>query len=130
MGSHFLEPFLKKRGHFFSVTPELFEKGKKLFERYNEKILLISKMTLGFGMAIVILMVAGATKVPFKTYLFINIIGEIFLVAVLLFIGYFLGNVYPYIADGFKTMFLFGSILIAGFAMYGFSRYVKSLFRI
>ena len=125
LGYYFLEPFLKKRGHFFSVTPELLEKGKTLFHRYNDKILLISKVTLGFGMAIVTLMTAGASKVPFKRYMILNIIGEFILVTTLIILGYFFGQASKSIAGGFKIAFLVGVGIICVVALYGFSRYMK-----
>lgn len=125
IGKFFAEPLLRKHGRFLSVTPELFEKGKGLFRKYETKILLISKMTLGFGMALVTLMVAGATHVRFRTYMFLNIIGEFVLVTMLLLAGYFFGQLYNYIADGFKTVFFIGAIAMAVVALYGFSRYMK-----
>jgi len=127
LGYHYVEPLIKKRGHFLSITPELFEKGKILFQRYHEKILIISKLTLGFGMAIVILTVAGASKVPFKTYMLLNILGEVVVVSVLLIVGYFVGNIYSYISDSFKIIFLAGMFIILIAVLFGFSRYIKSI---
>ncbi len=125
IGRYFAEPLLRKHGHFLSVTPVLFEKGKILFRKYETKILLISKMTLGFGMALVTLMVAGATHVRFRTYMLLNMIGEVFLVTVLLIIGYFFGNLYNYIADSFKAAFFIGALAIAAVMLYGFSIYMR-----
>ena len=126
IGRFLLGPFLQKHGHFLSVTPELFEKAKQLFLRYHIKILFISKMTIGFGMAIVTLMTAGATKVPFRIYFILNLIGEIFLVAVLLLVGYFYGHIYTSIADEFRLIFIIAAILVSILLTFGFSRYVKN----
>jgi len=126
VGYFILEPFLRKHGHFLSVTPELFEKAKNLFARYHIKILLISKITLGVGIALATLLAAGATKVSFRTYLILNAIGEIVLVAVLLVIGYFFGEVYDSIAKDFKIVFIVAAAVISILVIFGFSKYIKS----
>ena len=43
IGYFFADPFIARHGHFFSVTPELMDRAKKLFSRYHTNILLISK---------------------------------------------------------------------------------------
>lgn len=125
VGYYFAEPFVLKYGKWFSITPELFAKGKDLFTRYHEKILFISKITIGFGMAVVTLLVAGASRMSFKRYLVINVIGEIILVGVLLSLGYLFGELYNYIEKGFKEFFLIGALIIAGLAVYGFANFMK-----
>jgi membrane protein DedA with SNARE-associated domain len=126
IGYFFLDSVMRRHGRFLSVTPERLARAKKLFNRYQTNILLISKVTLGFGMALGTLMVAGASHVPFRKYLLLNVIGEIILVMTLLILGYFFGNAYAKIAGGMKEAFLIagGVVVLAGF--YGFSSYVKS----
>ena len=128
IGYYFVEPFLKRHGHFLSVTPALLEKAKGLFRQYHVKILLISKVTIGFGMALATVTAAGATRVPFKVFLLLNVIGEFILVAVLLTIGYFFGQIYTTIAGGFKIVFIVGAVLISLALLFGVSGYVKNKF--
>ena len=126
VGRYFAEPILRRHGRFLNVTPERFERMKILFNRHHEKILLISKITLGFGMALVTLIVAGATRVPFRVYMFLNLLGELILVAVLLFIGYFFGGLYGYIAEGFRLAFITGALALVVAILYGFSKYLRN----
>jgi membrane protein DedA with SNARE-associated domain len=126
LGYYFGEPFLVKHGRFFSITPESFERAKVLFHKYHTKILIISKMTLGLGMALAVLMAAGAMKIPFKKYITLNAIGEVVLVGVLISIGYFFGNLYSIIDKGFKGLFLFGFTVLILAVGYGFAKYVKN----
>ena len=114
VGYYFAGPFIKKYGHIFKVTPEIFEKAKGLFHKYHVKILLISKITIGFGMSLATLMAAGATRVSFKKYLMLNFLGEIILVGVLLSIGYFFGELYNSIADTMKIYFVLGTVAVIG----------------
>ena len=126
IGRFLLEPFLKKHGHFLSITPERLAQAKELFRRYHVKILFISKITVGFGLALAMLMAAGAMRIPFRTYFIINLIGEIILVVVLLTIGYFFGALYNLIADSFKiSSLIVGAVIFLAFA-FGFSRYLKN----
>jgi membrane protein DedA with SNARE-associated domain len=124
-GRYFAHPILSKKGKFVGITPERFEKINELFSKYHEKILIFSKLTLGLGFAVGILAAAGMAKVPFKKYMIINIIGEFFLVAVLLSVGYFFGQVYLNISDNFKIGFLITVAVLVLSSFYFFSRYIS-----
>ena len=125
VGQKFADRFLINYGRYFGVSLESFEKAKTLFFKYHIKILVISKLTMGFGMAIVTLMVAGATRVPFKKYFMINFFGELVLTAMLMSIGYLFGELYKYIAEGFKVAFLIGIFIIAILVITGLTRFVR-----
>lgn len=124
-GRYFANPILKKEGKFFGVTPERFEKINDLFKRYHERILIFSKLTLGLGFAIGVLASAGMAKVSFKRFIVINAIGEVFLVSILIMIGYFFGHLYSNISDNMKAGFVVvvGVIVVTAFLF--FSRYVR-----
>ena len=126
IGYYFVEPLMKRHGHFLSITPELLEKAKGLFSKYHVQILLISKVTIGFGMALATVTAAGVTRVPFRIFLLVNFIGEFILVAVLLTVGYFFGQLYSSIAEGLKVVFLIVALIISTGILFGVSRYVKS----
>ena len=126
LGYYFADPLIQKHGKFLGVTPEVFERVKKMLNENQTKILLGSKLTIGFGLALGVVIVAGATHIPFKKYLLLNTIGEMVLVAIMLSIGYFLGHLSTYVADGFKWLFIGAGIVTIGAAGYGFSRYIKS----
>jgi len=125
IGYFFAEPFLNKYGKFFKLTPEIFEKAKGLFHKYHVKILLISKVTIGFGMSLATLMAAGATHIPLRKYLALNLIGEVILISILLSIGYFFGQLYNSIADTMKIYFVVGIITVFGVSIYYASKYIK-----
>jgi len=125
-GRYFADPILKKHGKFIGITPEKFEKIKDLFSRYHERILIFSKLTLGLGFAIGILAVAGMTKVSFKRYMIINIIGEFFLVSILLSVGYLFGELYLGISDNLKAAFIAIVFVVVISAFYFFSRYIRN----
>jgi membrane protein DedA with SNARE-associated domain len=81
---------------------------------------------MGLGLALAVLMVAGATRVSFKKYMLLNTVGEFFLVAWLLMVGYYLAEIYSkYIADVFKVGFILGTILILVLFLYFISRFIR-----
>lgn len=126
VGYYIAGPILSRHGRFMSITPELFEKAKELFHKYHTRILIISKITMGFGMALAILMAAGATRVSFKKYMFLNIVGEIAFVAWMLAIGYFFGHLYVSIPASLKVFFIIFWVVVIALGINKFSKYMKN----
>ena len=125
VGYYALDWFLRTRGHFLSVTPTVLAQMRKLYLRHHEKILFISKISLGFGMSLATLTVAGASRIPFRRYMLFNALGELVLVSVLLTGGYVFGNLYDQLARDLKIVSLIGLALMLTAIVIGFSRYVK-----
>ncbi len=128
VGRFAAEPFLRRFGHFFGVTREMFQKMEAIYRRHDTKILFISKITMGFGFAIATIMAAGASRVPFKKFLVFNFLGGNVWTAILISIGYFFGNFYFLVADGFKILFVSALVIIFVAGMYGFVRFLKRHF--
>jgi membrane protein DedA with SNARE-associated domain len=125
LGRWFANPILRKWGKFIGVTPDQFEKVKAAFLRHPRKILILSKMTMGLGFAVGVLMVAGSVRTKLKTFYFINGLGELWFLSAMLALGYFFGHLYTTIANSFKVAFIVASAIVVVLAVYGFSRYVK-----
>lgn len=105
-------PFIFQYGKFFGITPERVEKIAGRFKKYQDKILIISKLTMGFGFALVTLVVAGILKVPFKKYVTLNLLGGFVWTALLVLVGFFFGNVYLLITPSLKIAFVCIAALI------------------
>lgn len=106
LGRYGGQPLILKWGHKFGITPESIEKIKVRFHRYHEKILIISKLTMGFGFALVTLITAGIVRIPFKKYVILNLVGGFIWTIFLLSIGYLFGNIYSTIPERIKIVFL------------------------
>lgn len=126
IGRYFLDTFLVRFWKYFWVTWETLEKVKILFLKYHTKILFISKITIGFGVAIATLLVAGASRISFKKYMIVNLIGEIILVIALLSIGYILWNAYTQLSGHFKYYFVALFIVVIPLSVYLTHRYLKT----
>ena len=125
VGRFWGHPFITRFGHFFSITETTLNKATKLFNKYHNRILFISKITMGFGFALVTLITAGVAKVPFKKYLLFNVSGQLIWTAVLLSIGFLFGNVYTSIDKGFRDVALVAIGIITVVVVYGFGKYIS-----
>ncbi len=104
-------PLILRWGHVFGITNEAILKIQERFHKYNEKILIISKLTMGFGFALVTLLVAGMLHVPFKNYVILNLIGGFIWTGLLITVGYFFGNIYASITGPEKIIFALVSLV-------------------
>ncbi|HVY67344.1 MAG TPA: DedA family protein [Patescibacteria group bacterium] len=117
-------PIIGRFGKFLNITPEIIAKIEKRFKTYQNKILFISKITMGFGFALATLIVAGILKVDFKKYAVLNLLGGFIWTAFLLLVGYFFGNIYYIIARPLKLVFIGFAAAIVGLSLWAVNRYL------
>lgn len=111
-------------GKFFNITPEITTKIEKRFHTYQDSILFISKITMGFGFALATLIVAGMLHVPFKRYVILNFLGGFVWTAFLLVVGYFFGNIYFLLAEPLKIGFIIFAVAVVVFGLWAINRYL------
>lgn len=106
-------PFFERFGGYVGVGPELIEKLEDRFNHHHERILIVSKLTMGLGVAIAVLAVAGMMRVPFWRYLAINLSGELLWALMPIGIGYYFGNISDLLPPSFRLWFaLFGLVVV------------------
>ena len=125
VGYHWGRPFIEKYGKFVSISQELVQKTENAFHRHQNKILFLSKITMGLGFALVILITAGIAKIPFRKYIIFNLVGQFVWTGALILVGYSFGNLYLTINEGLRDASLIAFILLAIAAVYGVSRYLR-----
>jgi len=126
VGRQAARPLIKKFGHLLSISEELLNKTEEAFHKHQNKILFLSKITMGFGFALVVLITAGMVRVPFKKYLIFNAVGQFFWTGILIMIGYAFGNVYLVVDEGLRALTLFAFVTIIFGVMYGLSKYLRT----
>jgi membrane protein DedA with SNARE-associated domain len=119
--------FVERFGKYFSLTPEVLERLENFFHKHQDKILFISKITMGFGFAMATLLTAGIVRIPFRRYALFNFLGGFVWTGILLFLGYFFGNLYAVLNKGFKIVFIIGLAVLMVGLLYGGGRYFKGL---
>ncbi len=126
IGYHFGERFVRRFGHFLSINEKSIGTIKKIFHKYKTHILIISKITMGFGFALVTLVTAGLVKIPFRQYFALNFIGQFVWTAFLLFIGYEFGSLYLAVNGVLGKISVAALFVMAFAAMLGYGRYMKN----
>jgi membrane protein DedA with SNARE-associated domain len=120
-------PFVRRFGKYFSLTPDVLERIEVFFKKHQDKILIISKITMGFGFAVATLFTAGLVRIDFKKYAIFNFLGGFIWTGFLLAAGYFFGNLYTVLNKGFKVVFIIALAAFILAALYGGSRYFKKI---
>ncbi|MFA6285058.1 MAG: DedA family protein [Parcubacteria group bacterium] len=117
-----------KIGKFFNVSEKNIETLKFKFRRHEGKILFGSKLTAGFGFAVPIMIVAGMSRVPLKKFGLYTFLGGLIWAGSLMSIGFFFGNVYLRVEEGFRIVFLVALAAAILLFSFGFSRYTRNTF--
>jgi len=126
VGYSFTEDVIERYGKYVGITPDLFAKVQRLFARYRTMVLFVSKLIMGLGMGIALLIVAGSTRMHFGKYMFYNALGEVVWVSMVLFLGYFYAGLYVSVAGGLRWILVAATILVVGALMFGVSRYLRA----
>jgi membrane protein DedA with SNARE-associated domain len=118
-------PFVRRFGKYFSIEEAEIAAVTKIFHKYHEWILIISKVTMGLGFAIVTLFTAGMVRISFKKYFIINAIGQIVWTGLLLGIGYLFGEWYTALDNIFGKISLAAGVILVGAGLLGYGRFMK-----
>jgi len=105
-GHHFVERW----GHLVNATPEVMEKARRYFQKYHARILIISKLTMGLGFSVPILITLGLLRMSFTQYLLITTIGSFVWVGGVMVVGSLFGNVVALVPAKLQI-----ALLLAGF---------------
>jgi membrane protein DedA with SNARE-associated domain len=131
VGSVWGEPFISKFGRLVGISEFRVSAAKILYKKHHDLIIIISKLTAGFGFAPAIYFTAGLSKVPFGRYMIINTIGQIIWTFTMLGIGYYLGHFYLQVNGALEKLFFITSVIvivaiIGGFGRSAWKRYTQS----
>ncbi len=127
LGYHQGHKFVTRYGKYIGITEYEIEKVKKIFHKYHSPVLIISKLTSGFGLAVVVLFTAGMSKVPFRKYILLNILGDIIFTGSLVAVGFFFGQLYTTVDNViFRVSLIVIILAIIYFVIFRLSNYAKS----
>lgn len=127
IGRHGMHRFIKRFGHLLSLDEKNVDIITRTFKKHETKTLVISKMTAGFGFSLLTLMTAGSIGVPFKKYMTINFLGQLFWSGFVITIGYFFGQFYQTIDKSLRVGSIVAFAIIILVILYGVSKYAKSI---
>ena len=116
---------ISKFGKYFGITEENIIRFEAIFHKHQYLILIISKLTTGFGFATAVLFTAGLVKIPFKRYISINLLGQFVWTGFLLAVGYWFAHLYTTFNNIFARSTLIAGALIAAFFIMRYARYLR-----
>ncbi len=125
VGRRFGHRFVHRYGKYFSVTEENIGKVEHIFHKYKHRILFISKISNGFGFALVTLITAGIVRIPFYRYMATNLIGQFIWTGILLSVGYFFSNLYQQVDTWFGRISVVALFVVVLAAFIGYKKYVR-----
>ena len=128
VGHRWGESFVQTFGRFVGISSLRVLIAKHLYHTHHDKIIIISKLTAGFGFAPVIYFTAGLSRIPFRRYIVINIIGQVIWTSTMLGIGYYLGYFYLQVSDTLHKMFFVTAIFVVFVFIFGFGQYLWQKF--
>jgi membrane-associated protein len=120
---------VRRKGKFMGITEKHLDDVEELFKKHSEWVLISSKATLGYGTSagtLAVLMAAGVVKYPFVRFMVLNVIGEVFLLGIMLSIGYLFGTSYDSVSKDFKVVFLVGTVILIVVAAFFIGRAIKN----
>lgn len=103
---------INRWGRLVGLTPVVVEKIERRFHRYKLSILLISKITNGYGTGAGTILMAGMLRIPLAVFILISIVGGGVWVFIVMFIGYYFGNVLALVPPQFKVITVAGGIIV------------------
>ncbi len=124
IGYRYGHGFIRRFGKYFDISEESVLKVKHIFHRHKDSILFISKITNGFGFALVTLMTAGMVKIPFWRYLGINLVGQFVWTGILLGVGYFFGNLYQQVDTILGRLSVTALLVVVILAFFQYKKYL------
>ncbi|MDB5239348.1 MAG: hypothetical protein JWO00_683 [Candidatus Parcubacteria bacterium] len=117
--------FAARFGKYFGITEIGIASFEKRFHTHKDAILVISKLTTGFGFATAVLFTAGLVRIPFRRYITINVLGQFVWTALLIFVGYSFAHLYVTFNNLFARSALIAFTVIIIFFIVRYARYMR-----
>ena len=125
IGRRYVHPFIKRYGKYFKVTESALDRMAELFHRRKDSVLFLSKISNGFGFALVTLMTAGMIRIPFGRYMLVNFLGQLIWSGLLLGAGFFFSNLYVSINSLFGRLTLIAAGMVIVVLAYRFWKHLR-----
>jgi membrane protein DedA with SNARE-associated domain len=86
--------FMERWGHMIGIDHASLARAKRRFSRHDILIIILSKLTMGFGLAIPTLITAGTLRIPYPRFMTINTIGALIWVLAMILVGAYVGEIF------------------------------------
>ncbi len=86
--------FIERWGHVFGIGQASLARAERRFSRHDILIIILSKLTMGFGLAIPTLITAGTLRIPYPRFMTINTVGALVWVLAMVLVGAYVGEIF------------------------------------
>lgn len=128
LGYFRLHGFAIRFGNLIGFRQGISDTVARLYRKHQDRVIVISKLSMGFGFNLIVLVTAGALRIPFRRFIALNALGGVFWVGAFMTLGYFFGNVYLTIGQGLQVGFLLGAAILFILLFYGIGRLIREQF--
>jgi membrane protein DedA with SNARE-associated domain len=112
---------LSSFSEFIGFKKNISDRVARLYKKNETKILFISKITMGLGFSLIVLVTAGMLRVSLKKFAAINFMGGLVWTAIIVTLGYLFGSLYLYLEQGLRisSLVIFAVLFLAVFFSLG-----------
>ncbi len=126
IGRRYGHRFVERYGRYVNITEDGVERMTRLFHRYKDSVLFLSKVTNGFGFSLVTLMTAGMVRIPFARYMLVNLLGQLVWTGLLLGVGYFFSHLLATVENVLARISIAAGAVVLIVVGYRLWRYLRS----
>lgn len=128
IGHYGAKKTIARIGRFFKLDLKMLPNLELKFSHNQKWIIFLSKMTMGFGFAIVTLMAAGMVKMKLRDFGIFNFLGGLVFTAVLMLIGYTMGQAYMIFGQKLELVSTIAGFVVLAFLLAGFGNLMRHFF--
>jgi membrane protein DedA with SNARE-associated domain len=118
--------FVRRWGKYFSITETGVAKVEEVFNKYKHSILFVSKISNGFGFALVTLITAGLVRIPFGRYMSVNLAGQFIWSGMLIAVGYYFSQLYLQFDNILGRVSIVAGFVVLVAMFLGYRKYMRS----
>lgn len=115
-------------GDFIGFRRSIADTIAHLYRKHQTTVIIGSKLSMGFGFNLIVLVTAGILRVPLPRFIVLNAIGGVVWVGVFLSLGYSFGTIYLAIDRGLQTVSLVVAAVFLIAILYGIGRLIRKQF--
>jgi membrane protein DedA with SNARE-associated domain len=114
IGHHYGRGFLLRFGRYFFLTPARFARIENFFARHGNRTILVARFIT--GLRVFAALFAGASRMPWRTFLVYNVAGALIWAVVIATLGYLFGHSWPllekWVGRSGMFMLLLGAVVL------------------
>ena len=118
--------FVRRYGKYLHLDEQHAATVEEIFHKHSSWIIILSKVTMGFGFALITLITAGMSRIPFRRYILLNAIGQFVWTAIIMALGFFLSHLFVTVDNLFARISVVAFALVFVVCIYRYAKFIRS----